>query len=129
MQMEINFPGGKKVNAKYKDRIIGTDQPEKAGGGGENPSPFDLFLASLGTCAGFYVLNFCEKRGISTEGIKLSMHAERDPETGMIGEIKYQLELPSVFPAKYHKAIKAAINSCTVKKHLQNPPEFKTEIV
>ena len=67
MNMEIVFPAGKKVNALYRGFTIETDQPENGGGDGSAPSPFDLFLASIGTCVGFYVLSFCHERSIPTD--------------------------------------------------------------
>ncbi|MCK5331318.1 MAG: osmotically inducible protein OsmC, partial [Candidatus Marinimicrobia bacterium] len=62
MDMKITFPGGKKINAEYNGQIIKTDQAVASGGNGSAPEPFDLFLASIGTCAGIYVLGFCQQR-------------------------------------------------------------------
>jgi putative redox protein len=123
--MEVVFPGSKKVNALYKGFIIETDQPEHAGGGGSAPSPFDLFLASIGTCVGFYVLSFCQERSIPTEGLKLNLRAERNEETGLIGKIAIEIRLPREFPKKYGDAVKRAAELCAVKKHLENPPQFE----
>jgi ribosomal protein S12 methylthiotransferase accessory factor len=85
--MEIVFPGGKKVDAMYKGLRIRTDQSGYPGADESLPAPFDLFLASIGTCAGIYVLVFCQKRSISTEGPKLIQRAERNVQTGMIEKI------------------------------------------
>jgi ribosomal protein S12 methylthiotransferase accessory factor len=125
MDMEVVFPGGKKVNALYKGFIIETDQPEHDGGGGSAPSPFDLFLASIGTCVGFYVLSFCQERRIPTAGLKLNLQAERNQETGLIGKIGIEIGLPPEFPEKYKEAVKRAAELCTVKKHLESPPQFE----
>jgi ribosomal protein S12 methylthiotransferase accessory factor len=71
MEMTIRLAGGMRVSADFKGFAIATDQPQESGGEGSAPSPFDLFLASLGTCAGFYIQSFCQKRGIPTQGIGL----------------------------------------------------------
>jgi len=123
--MEIILPGGKKVDALYKDFTIKTDQPKQVGGEGSAPSPFDLFLASLGTCAGFYVLSFCQSRDVATEGIKLRLNVEWNNQAHLISKVSIQVELPSDFPDKYKVAVVRAAESCTVKKHLQNPPEIQ----
>ena len=123
--MEIVFPKGKQVNAIYKGFTIETDQPENQGGNGSAPSPFDLFLASIGTCMGFYAPSFCQERNISTQGLKLELTAERNPETGLTGRISVEIRLPTGFPAKYREAVKRAAELCTVKKHLQRPPIFE----
>ena len=125
MDMEIVFPNGKKVNAIYKGFTIETDQPEREGGDGLAPSPFDLFLASIGTCMGFYALSFCQERSISTQGLKLQLGVERNPETGLIGRISVEIRLSPEFPAKYREAVRRAVELCTVKKHLQSPPIFE----
>jgi len=124
MDMTITFPGGKKVNAEYNGFTHRTDQPLQAGGEDTAPSPFDLFLASLGTCAGFFVLSFCQQRGIDTAGIELRQRVERDQRTHLIVKVDVEILLPASFPVKYRAAVVQAAQACTVKKHLQNPPQF-----
>lgn len=128
MDMEIFFPGGKKVNALYKGFTIPTDQPENSGGTETAPSPFDLFIASLGTCAGFYVNQFCQDRGIPTDGLKLQLFTEKNPDKKIIDRVKIEIQLPAGFPNKYKKAVVKAAETCTVKKQLQDPPEIETII-
>lgn len=123
--MEVTFPGGKKVDATIRGYTVRTDQPERAGGEGSAPTPFNLFLSSLGTCAGIYALGFCESKGISTEGLKLTMDIEKNPETKMISKITMNLSLPEGFPEKYEKAIIRSMNLCAVKQHMFQPPEFE----
>jgi putative redox protein len=125
MDMEITFPGNKKVNANYKGFTIETDQPVGAGGDGTAPAPFDLFLASLGTCAGIYVLQFMQQRGLNTEGAGLLMDMERDPETHLVSKVKMELKLPADFPEKYTAAAMRAAELCAVKRHLDQPPAFE----
>ena len=124
MDMKITFPGGKQVNAEYNGFVHKTDQPLAAGGGNTAPSPFDLFLAALGTCVGFYVLSFCQQRGIDMAGIELRQAMDRDPQTHLIGRIDIEIVLPASFPEKYRAAVVQAAQLCMVKKHLENPPKF-----
>ena len=126
MTMEISFPGGKKVDAVFKGFTIKTDQSEKDGGEGSAPTPSFLFLASLGTCAGLYALNFCEKRKFDTAKLKLVLDFENDQKTHMVKKIVMKLTLPPNFPEKYIPAIVKAVDLCYVKKHLHEPPEFET---
>ena len=122
--MEIVFPGGKKVDAFYKGFKIETDQSELSGGKSSAPAPFDLFLTSIGTCAGIYILSFCQERGISTDKIKLILRTERDRESWMITKIEIEIQVPPEFPAKYKEAVIKAAELCAVTKHLYNPPVF-----
>jgi ribosomal protein S12 methylthiotransferase accessory factor len=126
MAMEIRFPGGKKVDAHFKGFTIKTDQGEKDGGEGSAPTPSFLFLASLGTCAGLYALNFCEKRKIETAKLKLELEFKTHKKTHMVEKVRLKLTLPPDFPEKYKPAIIKAMDLCYVKKHLHEPPEFET---
>ncbi|MFQ6037565.1 MAG: OsmC family protein [Candidatus Aminicenantales bacterium] len=128
-EMTVTFPGGKRVEAAYKDFVIKTDQPVYAGGEGTAPAPFDLFLASIGACAGFYLLSFCQSRGIPTEEGSVVMRTHKDPERKMIDRITIELNLPPGFPEKYHKAVIKAVDSCPVKAHILTPPAFEIHIV
>jgi len=127
--MEVRFPGGVAVEAIHAGLTIRTDQPVAAGGAGSAPSPFDLFLVSLSTCAGFYALRFCQERGLPTEGLGVTMDWERSPETKLISKIRISVKLPEGFPEKYRAAILRATDQCAVKKHLVSPPEIEVEAV
>jgi putative redox protein len=128
MDMEVFFPGDKRVHARYKGFLIETDQPVGSGGEGSAPAPFDLFMASIGTCAGIYVLSFLEQRGISTQGAGVNLSSERDPETKLVSKITLELKLPPGFPDKYRDAVIRAAEQCAVKRHLDNPPAFETYV-
>ncbi len=124
MEMEVFFPGGRKVNSHYKGYTVETDQPEKDGGEGSAPEPYDLFLASIGTCAGIYVLSFCQERNIDTEKLKMSLHFQRNGKTRFLEEITIKVILPPDFPEKYKLAIIRTAELCTVKKSIANPPRI-----
>ena len=125
MKMEIFFEDNKKVNADFNGRIIRTDQPAAAGGDDTAPSPFDLFLASIGTCAGIYVKGFCQQRNIPTDNIKIVQNMDVNPQTRLIEKISLDVKLPPDFPEKYKSAVISTANLCTVKKHLMNPPALE----
>ncbi len=125
MDMEIVFTGGKRVDALYKGFTIMTDQSVREGGDGSAPEPFDLFLASMGTCAGIYVLSFCQHHDLPSSGIKLIQVAERNPETRMVDRVNIDIRLPADFPQKYRKALIRSAEQCSVKKHIAaGLPEF-----
>jgi ribosomal protein S12 methylthiotransferase accessory factor len=127
--MEIRFPGGMQVDALYGQYRIRTDQPVAQGGDGTAPSPFDLFLASLGTCAGFYALRFCQQRNLVTDGLELSVEFEKDTGARRVAGIRITVRLPHRFPEKYREAILRAIDQCTVKRHLADPPKISVVTV
>lgn len=124
MDMKITFPGGKKVNAEFNGFTHKTDQAITSGGEGSAPEPFALFLASIGTCAGIYVLRFCQQRGIDTKGMEIIQSMNFNLTSGMIDKIELNIVLPDGFPDKYKKAVINSANLCAVKKHLETPPQF-----
>ena len=119
--MKIEFPGGLKVDARSARHLIKTDQT------GSEPSPFELFLGSLATCAGIFALSFCNSKGINTEGMDISMDLEMNKQTGMISKIVYDVKLPEGFPEKYEKALIKSIELCSVKRLMMAPPEFEVK--
>jgi len=121
----VSFPGGVRVDVSYKGFVIRTDQPVDEEGTNSAPAPFDLFLASIAACAGYYVVAFCRPREIPTEGVSVSMRTERNPETKMISKISIDIALPPGFPEKYRAAIIKAVDQCTVKRLILNPPAFE----
>jgi putative redox protein len=127
-EMTVTFPGGKRVDATFDGFRVETDQSEKNGGQATAPEPFALFLASLATCAGIYVLGFCQNRDIPTDGIRLVQRLERDSE-GKIETIGIRIEVPPAFPDKYHEALVRVAAKCAVKKTMESPPRFAIETV
>lgn len=127
MTMTISFPGGVSVDATVNGHTVHTDQPRPLGDDGAM-SPFDLFLASAGTCMGFYALRFCQERGIPTEGLGLTLEPERDSASNRVTTVHIGLQLPDEFPIKYREAILRAVDHCSVKRHLVEPPRFELSI-
>jgi Predicted redox protein, regulator of disulfide bond formation len=123
--MEITFDGGKVITAHSQGHIIKTDQPVADGGGDSAPSPYELFLASIGTCAGIYVKSFCDNRQISTDGIKIIENIEWNKETGLPLKISLDIRLPEGFPEKYKASLIHVADLCKVKKTMATPPEFE----
>ncbi len=123
MDMVIDFPGGLQVDAHFGPYTVSTDQPRPQGSGSA-PTPFATFLASIGTCAGIYVLGFCQQRGLPTQGIRIVQSLEANPFTGMVSKVLLDIQLPPEFPEKYKQAVIRAADQCAVKKHFENPPSF-----
>jgi putative redox protein len=123
--MEVTFDGGKVITAHLNGHIIKTDQSVKSGGQNSAPAPYDLFLASIGTCAGIYVKSFCDQRKIPSENIRIIQTIEFDSQTRLPGAIKLEIQLPVDFPEKYKTAVINAAELCAVKKTINNPPKFE----
>jgi len=125
MEMIIDFPGGARVDAHFGPYTVATDQPPAGGGEGSAPTPFAVFLASLGTCAGIYVLGFCRQRGLPTDGIRIVQRMYSNPMTGLVGKFELEIQVPPTFPEKYRPSLVRSAELCAVKKHFEQPPAFE----
>ncbi len=127
-EIVVGFGEGKRVHAQVGKHLVQTDQPQPYGEDSA-PAPFSLFLASLATCAGFYVLSFCQKREIPTDGIRVRQRVETDPETGVLSHVALDVELPADFPEKYREAVLRTVDQCAVKRAIQAQPTFQVRAV
>ncbi|MFM8319318.1 MAG: OsmC family protein [Chloroflexota bacterium] len=125
MEMVIDFPGGSRVDAHFGPFTVMTDQPPAASA----PTPFATFLASIGACAGIYVLGFCQQRGLPSEGIRIVQRMHSDPFSGMVSKIDLEIQAPPTFPEKYLPALIRTAELCAVKKHFERPPQIEVTAV
>ncbi len=120
MEILVNFPGGSRVDAHFGNFKIPTDQPPVSSA----PTPFAVFLSSIATCAGIYVLGFCQQRGLPTNDIQIVQRIHSNPLNGMVEQIDIEIQIPPGFPEKYRDSLIRSAELCTVKKHLEMPPKF-----
>ena len=125
MEMLIDFPGGSRVDAHFDNFTVNTDQPPASSA----PSPFEVFLASIGTCAGIYVLGFCQQRGLPTTDIRIVERVNHSQLTHMVEKIDLEIQVPATFPEKYRESLIRSAELCAVKKHLEKPPRFDISTV
>jgi putative redox protein len=119
----VTLPGGRRVDARVGAHVLHTDQPVSNGGEDAAPSPFQLFLASVGACAGIFVQGFCAARKIPTEGIRI-IERPGYREDGVLASVDLELELPPTFPEKYREALVKVVDGCSVKKAIAAQPQF-----
>jgi putative redox protein len=131
VEIRVTFPGGKRVDAELEGKglVVHTDQARESGGEGAAPEPYQLFLASIATCAGAYVLSFCQKRGLPTDAITLRQRQEYDDLARKLTKVRITIDASAGFPEKYKRALVHAVSLCAVKRAITDPPEFEVEVV
>ncbi|MFL9925146.1 OsmC domain/YcaO domain-containing protein [Herbaspirillum lusitanum] len=129
MEIKVNFLDKLRLEAKFDDFTVIADQPIRYKGDGSAPGPFDYFLASSALCAAYFVKLYCNTRNLSTENIRLSQNNIVDPENRYKQIFKIQVELPADFSPADRKGILRSIERCTVKKVVQEGPDFVIEEV
>jgi len=122
-QLVIRLPGGRRVDAQIRGHTLRTDQPTDNGGEDSAPSPFETFLASIGTCAGIFIQGFCANRKIPYEGIEIIQRMTY-AENGVLSAVDLEIHLPPDFPEKYREAVLKVVDGCSVKKAIAAQPAF-----
>lgn len=122
----MSFPGGRKVVAQVGGHTLLTDQPVEQGGENAGPSPYSLFIASIGACAGFYALTFFQKRELNLEGLQVI--ARPRSSEGTLSEVELEVQVPADFPEKYRGALLRSIEQCSVKRAIQAQPDIRVEL-
>ncbi|MEH6492598.1 OsmC domain/YcaO domain-containing protein [Halopseudomonas sp.] len=129
MEIKVNFLDNLRLEAKFDDFTVVSDQPIRYKGDGSAPGPFDYFLASSALCAAYFVKLYCNTRNIPTDNIRLSQNNIVDPENRYKQTFKIQVELPADISDKDRQGILRSIDRCTVKKAVQTGPDFIIEEV
>ena len=124
MQVDVKFLDNLRLEASFDDYKIMTDQPVRYKGDGTAPSPFDYFLASSALCAAYFVKIYCTSRNIPTEDIRVRQTNLLDPENRYNQTFKIEVELPASISEKDKQGILRSMERCTVKRVIQNEPEF-----
>jgi putative redox protein len=120
---------GKQVSTQIRGHNILTDQPLEAGGQNQAPAPYDLFLASIGTCAGYYIQAYCQSKEIDPAGIRLTLALKRDPETRAVTGFLTTIFVPPTLPEKLHPVLERVAAQCAVKKTIMAHPDFEMRTV
>jgi len=127
-EIVVTLAGQKRIDAQVGRHVVHTDQPIQGGGEDAAPTPFALFLASLGTCAGIFVAGFCQKRDLPTDGIRIVERVRYDAD-GALSRVDLDIEVPPSFPEKYRDALVRVADQCSVKRAIQSPPQFAVRTV
>lgn len=128
-EIVVTLPGARRVDAQVGSHVVRTDQAVDDGGEDSAASPFQLFLAAIGTCAGVFVQGFCAKREISTEGIRILERPHIHAETGALLSVELEIQVPPTFPERYREALVRVADKCSVKQAIQAQPTFDVKTV
>ena len=129
MQLIIERLGRVSFTVQTRNHLVLSDQPKENGGADKAMTPSELFLASLGTCVGYYVVQFCDTRNLDTSDLCIQVDGEILPNPGRVGRIAIRIRLPFKLEQEKTKALIRAATHCTIHNTLQYPPEVRVEVV
>ncbi len=123
--MKISLIEKVKFQAECRNHKVISDQPVDDGGSDSGMSPVELLVASLGTCIGYNVSVFCQRRKISAEGLKVELDWEYAENPHRIGSIEARITLPIRLDEKDRAGLLRMARGCTVHNTLESKPETK----
>lgn len=124
-KISVSFPGNKRVDATFGGFTVQTDQLPHNGGDGSAPQPFDLFFVALATCAGISALDYCHEHALATEGLDVTLVAQRHPKEPRYDQVRIEVTLPPSLPTEHVQPLLAEVENCSVKRHVLEPPTFE----
>ncbi len=126
---EIKYINGKKFSAQNRTHTIIIDQPKEGGGEDQGPTPPELFIDSLGSCIGVYVLAFCKNTGLDSSGMKINLEWEKaSDKPSRIKTISAKIYLPNADVGARKAALLKVAESCLVHETIRSHPDIKIEL-
>jgi len=128
MEVFIEHLGDLQFEIKARTHTIACDQPAGNGGYDEGMTPPELFLASLGSCAGFYAAEYLRKQKLATEGTRIKVTAEKAKDPPRLADFRIEVDLPVELSEQHRAGVENAIRHCLIQNTLLQPPRISVEI-
>ena len=128
MEVLIEHLGSVQFRVHARQHEITSDQPPENGGFDEGMTPPELFLASLGACAGFYAAQYLKKRKLATEGTRVRVTAEKLLGPARLDNFRIKVEVPLGIDEEHRKGVEDAVHHCLIHNTLLQPPQIAIDI-
>jgi putative redox protein len=128
MQVIVNHLGAVQFEVKARNHAVYCDQPLDAGGFDEGITPPEFLLAALGTCAGYYAVEYAKGHRIPVEGLQVRVSAEKAKKPVRLDDFKIDVLCPQPLEAHHREGILRAVHACLIHNTLTNPPKITTKI-
>ena len=128
MEVTVEHLGAVQFAIKAREHSIVSDQPAENGGFDEGMTPPELFLSSLGSCAGFYAAQYLKKKGLATEGTVVRVFADKAKNPARLDNFKIEVDVPAAVDEEHRKGVEEAVRHCLIHNTLQHPPTITLEV-
>ena len=125
MEITVRHLGEVKFEATTRGHRVVSDQPPANGGGDVGMTPPELLLASLGTCAGFYAVQYLKARSLQTDGLEVVVSAEKAAQPARLESFRIAVFAPGLDP-RHEAGILRAVKACLIHNTLAHPPAIET---
>jgi putative redox protein len=128
IEVSVTHLGAVQFEIKAREHTIVCDQPEANGGFNEGMTPPELMLASLGSCAGFYAVDYLKRQKLAVEGVKVHVTAEKAKNPARLDPFKIELDVPADLSAEHLKGMEDAVHRCLIHNTMLHSPTIALEI-
>jgi putative redox protein len=128
MELKITHLDGVRFQAQTRNHTLICDQPADNGGADSGMTPPELLVASLGTCAGFYAVQYLKTRNLSPEGLEVTVTAEKLKQPGRLGNFRIKVQCPVELTPEQSEGLMRSVHHCTIHNTLLTPPSIEIEL-
>ena len=129
MEVTIKHLDHVKFSIQSRSHTILCDQPAENGGEDSGMTPPELLLASLGSCAAFYAVQYLKSRNLAESGVEVSVTAAKLTQPARMGNFRVQVTSPVALSEDHTVGLMRSVHHCLVHNTLLSPPEIKIELV
>lgn len=127
-RLKVEYQGGRKFQVTSGANSFVIDLPKEKGGGGEGPNSTDVFISSLGSCVGVYIVFYCEKVGIDCSGMVIDIDYKMADNPRRVGEVDVKVSMSNAELGARKDAVLRTAQMCAVKNTFLNPPKIDIAI-
>ena len=128
MEAIIDYLGGVQFAASARGHKLISDQPVQFGGNDAGPTPPELMLASLGTCAGYYAAEYLKTRSLPSDGLRVRVTAEKAAQPARLTNFRIQVDSPGVEDVRHRDGVLRAVKRCLIHNTLLSAPEVEVTV-
>jgi len=128
MEVLVEHLGGVQFEIKARQHTVVSDQPAENGGFDEGMTPPEFFLASLGSCAGFYAAQYLRKNKLATEGTMVRVTADKAKDPARLDNFRIEVEVPADLSEKDREGVEQSVHDCLIHNTLLHPPKISLDV-
>ncbi len=125
METSVRYLDGVKFEVASGQHTVLCDQPVSNSGTDAGMSPPEFLLASLGTCAAFYAVQYLKTRSLSADGLTVQVSAEKAQAPARLGSFRITLNVPGLTDERHKEGVLRAAKSCLIHNTLMSPPQIE----
>lgn len=129
MEVKVTHLDQVKFRIQARSHTIVCDQPADNGGADTGMTPPEFLLASLGSCAAFYAMQYLKTRDLAQTGVEVTVTAEKLKPPARLGNFVIKVFCPVALTEEQHEGLMRSVHHCLVHNTLLSPPEIQIELV